>query len=151
MKAILKILCSLAVLAFATGATAQVSENSDLYRTILSLDEAYFEAYNTCDLKTQAGLLSDELEFYHDQGGLSKSKSDILRSIETNICGKVTRELLSQSVEVHEIKGFGAVEIGLHKFYNSEEPDAESKPSRFVTVWKQEDRRWTMHRIISLH
>lgn len=137
---------------FVTGiSVAQVSSDSELYRTILSLDNDYFTAYNSCDMSTQGSLLSEDLEFYHDQGGLSLSKSGILESIEKNICGKVRRELIQESVEVHEIRGFGAVEIGLHKFYNNEEPDAESKPSRFVTVWKQGSNGWKMHRIISLH
>jgi len=130
---------------------AQVPEDSGLYQKILALDAAYFTAYNTCDLEGQARLLDDSLEFYHDQGGLSTSKSDILESIQKNICGKVSRTLVEGSVEVHEINGFGAVEIGLHKFYNREEPGAESKPSRFITVWKQDGDSWLMHRIISLH
>lgn len=132
-------------------AIGQVPEDSDLYKTILKLDNRYFTAYNTCDLQTQAKLMDEDLEFYHDMGGLSTSKSDIIKSIEENICGKVTRQLVDGSVEVHEIKGFGAVEIGLHKFFNNREPDAESKPSRFITVWKQDADTWSMHRIISLH
>lgn len=151
MKKFFKIWTFILLLLGTALTTAQVAKDSELYQTILSLDEAYFTAYNACDLQTQGSLLSDDLEFYHDQGGLSESKSGILESIEKNICGKVTRELLEESMEVHEIKGFGAVAIGLHKFYNKEEPNAVSKPSRFVTVWKQEDRDWKMHRIISLH
>ena len=135
----------------AAGMTAQVPEDSDLYRTVLALDDSYFTAYNDCDMETQAKLLSDNLEFYHDQGGLSTSKDEILKSLEENICGKVSRELVEGSVEVHEIKGFGAVEIGFHKFYNNQEPHAESKPSRFITLWKQENDSWKMHRIVSLH
>jgi len=134
-----------------TGIMAQEATDSDLYHTVLALDKSYFTAYNTCDMETQAKLLSDDLEFYHDQGGLSTSKADILESIEANICGKVTRELVAGSVEVHKIKGFGAVEIGLHKFYNNQEPDAVSKPSRFITLWKRESGTWRMHRIVSLH
>lgn len=130
---------------------AQVPEDSALYQKILALDAAYFEAYNTCDIDGQAGLLDESLEFYHDQGGLSTSKTEILESIRENICGKVSRSLVKGSVEVHEIKGFGAVELGLHRFFNREEPDAESKPSRFITVWKQDGDHWLMHRIISLH
>ena len=117
----------------------------------MELDKTYFDAYNACDMETQASLLDEELEFYHDQGGLSTDKAGIIESIRQNICGKVSRELVEESVEVHEIRGFGAAAIGLHKFYNSEEPDAISKPSRFVTIWKQKDDRWSMYRIISLH
>ena len=87
------------------NALGQVARDSELYRTIMQLDTAYFEAYNTCDLATQASLMSDDLEFYHDQGGLNTSKSEIIQSIEANICGKVTRELVEESVEVHDIAG----------------------------------------------
>jgi hypothetical protein len=137
-------------LATITG-RGQVPVDSELYQTIMELDSTYFAAYNDCDLATQASLMSDDLEFYHDQGGLGTSKSEIIQSIEANICGKVTRELVKESVEVHEIKGFGAVEIGYHKFFNNQEPDALSKPSRFITVWKNGGGNWKMHRIISLH
>lgn len=133
------------------NALGQVDRDSELYRTIMQLDTAYFEAYNTCDLATQASLMSDDLEFYHDKGGLNTSKSEIIESIEANICGKVTRELIEESVEVHDIAGFGAVEIGYHKFYNNQEPDAQSNPSRFITVWKNTEGDWKMYRIISLH
>ena len=140
-----------AVLLATTVLEAQVARDSELYQTILELDSTYFTAYNACDLKTQSDLMDEDLEFYHDQGGLNTSKQDIINSIEKNICGKVQRELIRESVEVHEIKDFGAVEIGLHKFYNNREPDAPQKASRFITVWKNETGSWKMHRIISLH
>ncbi len=123
----------------------------DLYKTIVALDSIFFTAYNTCDLKKQSELISEDLEFYHDQGGLSTSKSDVMTAMEKNICGKVTRELVKGSIEVHEIPGFGAVQMGLHKFHNSEEPDAESKPGKFVTIWKRQDDDWLITRVISLH
>ncbi len=130
---------------------AQEAMDSELYKTIKALDNEYFTAYNTCDMKTQEMLLAEDLEFYHDQGGLSTSKETVLESIEKNICGKVTRELLKDSFEVYEIKGFGAVAMGLHKFYNNQEPDAISKPSKFIGIWTQNNGQWQMKRIISLH
>lgn len=139
------------LLASALCAWGQVSADSELYRTILDMDAAYFRAYNTCDLETQANLLSDDLEFYHDLGGLSTSKAEIIKSIEANICGKVTRNLVEGSVEVHEIAGFGAIEIGYHTFFNNQEPEATPKPSRFITIWKRNGDTWKMHRIVSLH
>lgn len=151
MRTKVKIIKVLAMFLGVSALWAQEAPDSELYQKVLSLDDAYFSAYNTCDMETQARLLCDDLEFYHDQGGLSTSKADILKSIEANICGKVTRELVAGSVEVHKIKGFGAVEIGLHKFHNRMEPDAVSKPSRFITLWKEEGDTWKMHRIVSLH
>lgn len=130
---------------------AQVDTDSELYQTLKKMDSIYFTAYNSCDIKTQATLMAEDMEFYHDQGGLSTSKKEILESIEKNICGKVTRELVESSLEVHEIKGYGAVAMGLHKFYNNQEPNAISKPSKFIGIWTQQNGTWQMTRIISLH
>jgi len=128
-----------------------IQEDDDLYRTIVKMDSIYFTAYNNCNMKKQAEIYDEDLEFYHDKGGLATSKKDILESLEKNICGKVTRELVAGSIEVHPIPGFGAVEIGMHKFHNSEEPDAVSVASKFITIWKQDDDSWKITRVISLH
>ncbi|MGB3799118.1 MAG: nuclear transport factor 2 family protein [Lewinella sp.] len=128
-----------------------VPADTALYEAIMEMDRRYFDAYNNCDLETQAMIYSDSLEFYHDRGGLATSKPIILQSIEENICGKVKRFLLPETVEVHPIPGHGAVEIGYHRFENAEEPDAPSVPSRFVTVWQEVAGQWYMSRIISLH
>ncbi len=123
----------------------------DLYKTIVKLDSIFFTAYNNCDLKKQSELLSEDLEFYHDKGGLSTSKEEVMTAIENNICGKVTRTLVKGSIEVHEIPGFGAVQMGLHKFHNNQEPNALSKASKFITIWKRQDEGWKITRVISLH
>lgn len=150
-KPVIFLVSALAYLILPYTSRAQAPEDSELYRTVKALDATYFNAYNTCNLEVQAQLMDDELEFYHDQGGLSTSKSDLIIAIRENICGKVTRQLVAQSLEVYEINGFGAVSIGYHRFFNKLEPDAPSKPSRFVTVWKKYPNRWTIYRVISLH
>jgi ketosteroid isomerase-like protein len=126
-------------------------ENNALYDTIMALDKTYFKAYNECDMKTQSDFYEEDIEFYHDMGGLATDKTELLKSIEQNICNKVRRTLLSESVEVHPIKDFGAVQIGMHTFYNHEEPDAVSKPSKFIVIWKKTNTNWRMSRVISLH
>ena len=133
------------------GFFANVKEDTTLYDAIVEMDCIYFTAYNTCDMKTQAELYDEDLEFYHDKGGLSTSKQEILESLEKNICGKVTRELVEGSIEVYPIAGFGAVEIGMHKFHNKQEPNAISHPSKFFTIWKQVGESWKITRVISLH
>lgn len=124
-----------------------------LYDTILRQDSLFFSAYNTCSvhLREYADFYADSLEFYHDKGGLSTSKKDLVEATKKNICGKVTRELVAGSVEVYPIAHYGAIEIGFHKFHNSEEPNALSKPDRFVVVWRRTDQGWKITRVISLH
>lgn len=122
-----------------------------IHNEIVKMDSIFFNAYNTCDLKTQDELYSENLEFYHDKGGLMTSKKDILEGTKNNICGKVTRILIPNSIEVYPIKDYGAIEIGYHRFYNNQEPDAVSKPSKFIVVWKKENTTWKITKVISLH
>ena len=125
--------------------------DQELFDTIVAMDKAYFDAYNTCDMKKQGLLYAEDLEFYHDKGGLTTSKQDVLDAIEKNICGKVQRTLVAGSVEVYPIKDFGAVEIGYHKFFNNEEPNAQSKPGKFIILWKRTAENWKITKVISLH
>lgn len=125
--------------------------DQDLYDAIVAMDKIYFDAYNACDMEKQASMYSEDLEFFHDKGGLTTSKKDLLASIEENICGKVTRTLVEGSLEVYPIKDYGAVEIGYHKFFNSREPNAVSKPVKFIMIWKKEEASWLITKVISLH
>lgn len=122
-----------------------------LQHKIEELDSIFFTAYNTCDLNQQSELISEDIEFFHDKGGLSTSKSDIIEAMKNNICGKVTRELIKGSIEVYPIHNYGAVQIGYHKFFNNQEPNAISNPSKFITIWKNANDTWQMSRIVSLH
>ncbi|MFN8289010.1 MAG: nuclear transport factor 2 family protein [Chitinophagaceae bacterium] len=131
--------------------TSAHSQSDDLYRKITELDSIFFKAYNECDIAKQEATYSDSIEFYHDKGGLSTSKKDLIEATKKNICGKVTRELVKGSIEVSPIPGYGAVEVGMHLFHNKQEPDAIPKPSRFIIIWRNKDNKWTITRVISLH
>ncbi|CAL2104085.1 conserved protein of unknown function [Tenacibaculum sp. 190130A14a] len=125
--------------------------DNKLYKEIIKMDSIYFTAYNQCDMKTQASLYHDNLEFYHDKGGVITSKKELLDAIEQNICNKVTRTLVEGSVEVYPIPDYGAVQIGYHKFFNNREPNQKSIPSKFIVLWKKEDKHWKITRVVSLH
>jgi len=131
--------------------TKYVPVDREVHDIIVAKDKEYFDAYNACDMTKQSSIYSEDLEFFHDKGGLSTSKQEVLTSIEKNICGKVTRTLIEGSIEVYPIKNYGAIEIGYHKFYNNQEPNAKSKPSKFIMVWKYEDEKWVISKVISLH
>jgi len=137
--------------AYAQDGYKYVPESKELYARIVHMDSVLFTAYNNCDMETQARIFSDNLEFYHDKGGLSTSKKDVLDGIKRNICGKVTRVLVPGSVEVYPIANYGAVEIGLHRFINHQESENPSKPDKFIMVWQQKGDSWQVTRVISLH
>jgi ketosteroid isomerase-like protein len=141
----------LVLLAFSSlSADAQSIAHPDpLFMTIQSLDTKLFDAYNHCDLTTLGAMVSDDLEFYHDQTGLSVGKAPFLAAIKQNICGKVERTLLQDTLEVYPLKGYGAVEVGIHRFHHTRRPEDGVGDAKFVTLWQNKDGAWKVTRVIS--
>ena len=127
-------------------------ESQPLHDTIARLDSLFFDAYNNCKVDVMASLFSDSIEFYHDRGGLATSKPGLMEALEKNICGKVKRELLPGSIEVYPIPGYGAVQMGAHRFFNNQEAAAGwSRFAKFVHTWQNKNGQWQLTRVISLH
>jgi hypothetical protein len=120
-----------------------------LSQTIAAMDKVLFDAYNTCDLDKLSTLVSDDLEFYHDKTGLAVGKQPFLDSIKKYICGKVHRELVKSSLEVYPLAGYGAVEIGTHRFTHPNNPAEGVGEARFITLWQKKDGAWRVTRVIS--
>ena len=124
--------------------------NQELYQTVERLDAELFDAYNKCQTEKFAALVSDDLEFYHDQSGLEKSKQGLIDALKKNICGKVTRELVPGTLKVYPLHGYGAVELGVHRFHHPGHDDTEPVgEAQFVQIWRQEDGGWKLTRVIS--
>ena len=113
--------------------------------------------YNQCDTSLLRKLVSDDFEFYHDQGGLMESKEMFLNGI-PNLCNmnyKPTRVLREGSMEVFPLfnngKLYGAIQRGVHEFYGEEEGKEKYLTSTaiFTHVWMLEDGNWRVRRILS--
>ena len=120
-----------------------------LYKTVAGLDSALFDAYNTCQINKLGSMVDQNLEFYHDQTGLAVGRQTFLDAIKTNICGKVHRELVPGTLEVYPLKGYGAVEMGVHRFTHPNDPTSLGE-AKFVTIWQLKDGEWKMTRAISI-
>ncbi|RKR80517.1 uncharacterized protein DUF4440 [Mucilaginibacter gracilis] len=125
--------------------------SKELYQEIVRMDSLWEDSYNHCKIDVQDSLLSEDMEFFHDQGGLVTSKKQLTDAYKKNICGQVTRELLKGSIEVYPIKDYGAVEMGYHRFHSIHDTGPNSTYARFVHVWKKENGSWKITRVISLH
>jgi len=119
-----------------------------LYKTVAGLDTELFDAYNNCQLDKLGSLVAENLEFYHDKTGLSVGRQLFINAIKNNICGKVHRELVPGTLEVYPIEGYGAVEIGVHRFTHPNDPH-ELGEAKFVTLWQLSDGSWKITRAIS--
>jgi hypothetical protein len=151
------LLLTFALLTLSTMAVAQApgddptDATKPLYKTIAALDAALFDAYNHCELDKMGALVADDLEFYHDQTGLSRGRQSLLDAVKTNICGKVRRDLVAGSLEVYPLKNYGAVEIGVHRFHNPNIAGDVGGEAKFVQLWQETANGWKLTRVISFN
>lgn len=129
--------------------------SKEVYDRIASLDAALFEAYNTCNLDKVGTFFAEDLEFYHEKGGLTLTRKGSLEIMRKNLCGensnRVRRELVKGSLEVHPINNYGAVQTGEHRFYLTQKGRKEKLDGvgKFVMLWQNKDGEWRISRVIS--
>lgn len=127
----------------------KITSQVELEHTVAALDKQLFDAYNTCDLQKFGSLIADDIEFYHDKTGKMVGRPALVQAIKDNICGKVTRELMPGTLKVYMMKGYGALEIGVHRFHHpGQNPDTLGEAS-FIQLWQYKDGAWKITRVIS--
>jgi hypothetical protein len=144
----------LAMYALAAQAAPNAKPTStpqDLFDAVLAQDTALFDAYNRCDLVRFKSLVASDVEFFHDHGGVTVGADALTKSIANNICGKVTRKLVIDSLEVYPMDNYGALEIGTHVFHHTNEPGAKDGQGKFVHLWQYDKKTatWKVTRVFS--
>lgn len=115
-----------------------------------ALDSALFDSYNKCDLAKFESFFVENVEFYHDQGGVTLGSKALTESIKNNICGKTTRELVPGSLKVYYMKGYGLLETGVHRFHHPGHEATEGVgEGQFIHLWQFKDGAWKITRAIS--
>ena len=89
------------------------SAKDSIYNEIAHMDSVVFNAFNTRDVEKFKSLFDQDLEFYHDKGGLTNYEHTInfMKEVAKNNNG-LRRDLVKGSLEVYPIPGYGAMEIG---------------------------------------
>jgi hypothetical protein len=152
----LKLVALAALALFSSNAGAQAGRagaaEDTLFRQIAASDSDFFDAYNECDMPKMRAYFTTDVEFYHDQTGLSHLPK-LMSDLQANICGKVHRDPVLGTLEVYPLKGYGAVATGLHRFCDSRKyqtcMEGSSGVAKFVTLWRRENGKWRMSRVIS--
>ena len=117
-----------------------------------ALDTAVFESFNNCqvseELDKHAGYFSSDVEFYHDNGGVTWDRETMIANTKNNACGNYTRTLVAGSFEAHSIKDFGAITKGVHIFCQNKTNECDGKAD-FVMVWRNTNNKWEITRVLS--
>ena len=88
------------------------------------------------------------MEFYHDTGGVTWNRKEMLANTEKHVCGNFRRELVPGSLRVYPVKDFGAIAQGVHRFCQFKSGTCEGA-AEFLIVWRQEGSKWTITRVLS--
>lgn len=123
-----------------------------LTELVAALDSAVFDAFNRCadpaELARYAAYFADDVEFYHDNGGVTWNRGDMLDRTRDNACGKYQRQLVEGSLEVYPVKGFGAIAQGTHRFCEATSATCDGLAD-FVMVWREQAGGWQITRVLS--
>ena len=135
-----------------TAIAGPASPTVELEQTIAALDTAVFDAFNRCDdpaqLREHAGYFAPDVEFYHDNGGVTWTRDAMIANTASNVCGKITRQLQAGSLKVYPVRDFGAIAQGVHTFCQMDSGQCEGMAD-FVIVWRQQEDRWQITRVLS--
>jgi len=124
-----------------------------LFDALAQMDSSLFKAsFETCDAAKANAIFTDDVEFYHDQDGLAVGEQvrENTRRLTSSCPGDrgVKRTIVPGSVRVYPIQGYGAVQTGTHRF--DERGASTSTLARFVNVWRFQEARWRLARVLSL-
>jgi hypothetical protein len=129
--------------------SAAITKN-ELFNKIANLDSLLFAAYNSKNLDLMKNFFTSDLEWYQDNGGLIGFEKvfENFNSI-LNRDYDLKKSLIKESLEVHLIEGYGAIEIGKHQFKHIENGKLEIGTFKFLMIWKNDNGNWKISRVIS--
>ncbi len=138
---------------------AQVSPTSDLFLELKTMDSLIFDlGFNQCELAITEEIVSDELDFYHDQAGI-QNKAQFLENVKKYICAdtdnKPIRKLVEGSVQVFPLyqngELYGAIQQGEHQFYIRTKGQAlrHTSTAKFTHTWLLQEDKWRLQHVLS--
>ena len=147
------LVCS-TLLLFTTTVNAQEKKVAptpqQLYSEIYRQDSILFNYFNTQNFQPFKSMFTKDLEWFQDNDGLLPYKKVFENFKNTfNKPYKLNRQLIKGTLEVHPVKNYGAIEIGIHQFKHIENGKEETGTFKFVMIWQLKDGIWKISRVIS--
>jgi ketosteroid isomerase-like protein len=130
----------------------QKATSGDLYETIAGLDAQVFGAFNAGDVDRLMGWFTADVEFYDDGGGnalsdFAATKKDFVTLLHN--VPDLRRQLVPGTLEVYPLKGYGAIEVGEHRFCHEENGKQDCAVTKFSMVWRKTGETWKLARVLS--
>jgi hypothetical protein len=130
-------------------------DGATVEREVRRQDSLFWIAYNDCDLPAMRSFLADDVEFYHDKGGLSVGGDELVASMREYLCAtdtnKLERRPVPGSIGVFPLADYGAYQIGEHRFHvrKAGRFTGEIEAARYANIWERRNGTWLMTRVVS--
>ena len=126
------------------------ARGGDLFDSLSVADSLLFDAFFVrCDAEATIAMYTSDAEFYHDRSGLKVGA--VAMDAFRNVCPRdrgLRRVIVPGSVRVFGITGYGAVQLGRHRFIQSDgAPETEAK---FIQLWQRTPAGWRATKTISV-
>ena len=148
---------TLSALLFCSLTHAQ--SDAEVSKAVLAADSLFWQCYNTCNLSKIRPMLTDDVEFYHDQGGPTFGAVAMMKSFTNGLCKpgndfSLRREAVPGTVMVFPLRKndmlYGAIIGGSHYFYIlKNKTEYRDGLARFIHLLLLQDGKWKMARILS--
>ena len=144
---------------FCENLNAQNKTVHDELKSVLAKDSIFWQHYNACNIDAMRLFFTDDIEFYHDKGGVINGLDKFLSVSKQNLCGndnfRLRREVVAGTVSIFPMKDgeklYGAILSGQHVFYvleKGKEPRLDGL-ARFTHLWLKTASGWKMSRVLS--
>ena len=158
--AILLLALSLPVASPLFAQRAGPARSQALTDEIAAADNALFSAFfDRCDIEAIKGMVTDDLEMFHDKNGyMTKSGKEFIDGLAATCARqkagqdyRARREVVPGTLKVYPLDNYGAVEVGVHRFFQllPGKPEKLVEVSQFTHVWKKESSGWKLARVLS--
>jgi hypothetical protein len=133
--------------------TAFKPKDPALFKTIAHMDSVMFNAFNNRNMDVLKTLFAADVEFYNDGKGVTgynATMAGFKGIFENKQAADLRRDLLPESLEVYPMPGFGAIEMGTHRFTHTENGQPVIGVMKFVHIWQYKDGQWKVTRVVSV-
>lgn len=138
-----------------TSAQTPTSDPSAKTAAVQQADNDFWSAYNACDRVQLSEAFTEDAEFYHDVTGLTQGRAAVVASLMNGPCGTsgqhLRREVVEGTGHAYPLSESFMFLTGDHLFYvrQGNGPERISAQARFADVWRWQEGRWRMARVIS--
>jgi hypothetical protein len=95
-------------------------------------------------------LFADDIEFYHDTNGL-QHRAEVQAGFGGLFAqgNGITREIVPGTLKVYELKDYGLLAVGAHRFCHDENGKQDCGTFEFAQVWRKRGNDWKISRVLS--